>query len=265
MNCTAKNETLLILTERPMTSEVAPNLILPTHDRYYAKVQAERTARQERFKAEKAKEEASRREEEIVRLREEAKAPAYAGEIEDCTVLIGWFKGKYNKGEVPSTHTGSSTANGIGKSTAALQGVKEHEIRQVDNDFKGMTLKKKGDDEMDGLFGGGFKSKKKGGKKSTNGSGTSTPVVEKPESVNLPMSLLSALLALGIPPPSGKEDVQRTVDDLETKKAWFEANSEAKTKVFSLYHMIVIQVLTCRPRSNVLRSLSQNCRRRTQS
>lgn len=93
-----------------------------------------------------------------------------------------------------------------------------------------MTLKKKGDDELGGLFGGAGKSKKKGGKKSAAASGTATPTTES-GAINLPMSLLSALLSLGIPPPSGKEDVQRTVDDLETKKAWFEANSQAKTKV----------------------------------
>lgn len=201
-------------------------LIFLLISRYYAKVQAERQARQDRFKAEKAKEDAARREEEITRLREEAKNPAYAAEIEDCSVLVGWFKGKYGGGEVPSTNAG----NKVGQTTAQLQGVKELEIRQVQSDFAGMTLKKKGDDELDGLFGGAGKGKKKGGKKSAAASGSATPTADS-GSVNLPMSLLSALLSLGIPPPSGKEDVQRTVDDLETKKAWFEANSQAKTKV----------------------------------
>jgi hypothetical protein len=198
--------------------------------RYYAKVQADRQARQERFKAEKAKEDAARREEEITRLREEAKNPAYAAEIEDCKILIGWFQGKYGVGEVPATNAG-----GKEQAQATLEGVKVLEIRKVENDFKGMTLKKKGDDEeLGGFFGGSGKGKKKGGKKgSASASGTATPQGEAAASgaVNLPMSLLSALLSLGIPPPSGKDDVQRTVDDLETKKAWFEANSAAKTKV----------------------------------
>ena len=199
--------------------------------RYYAKVQADRTARQERFKAEKAKEDASRREEEIIHLREEAKNPAYAAEIEDCAVLISWFKGKYGKGEVPETNAGSKS--GSGAATASLQGVKDLEIRQVDSDFKGMTLKKKGDDEeLGGLFGGLFKGKKGKGKKAEP-TGTATPPAAESGAVNLPMSLLSALLSLGIPPPSGKEDITRTIDDLETKKAWFQANSEAKTKVSS--------------------------------
>ncbi|WVQ79393.1 hypothetical protein IAT38_001490 [Cryptococcus sp. DSM 104549] len=203
------------------------------NDKYYAKVQADRQARQERYKADKAREDAARREQEIARLREEALAPAFAGEIDDCNVLVNWFKGKYGSGEVPSTNAG-------GKSDTAtvVEGVKALEIRKVDEDaFKGMVLKKKGDDDL-GFFGGSGKGKKgKGGKKGANGSGTATPASqddgEKSASsgaVNLPMSLLSALLSLGIPPPSSKDDVQRTIDDLETKKAWYEANSAAKTK-----------------------------------
>jgi hypothetical protein len=176
-----------------------------------------------RYKAEKEKEDEVRREEEIVRLREEAKLPAYAAEIEDCSVLIGWFKGKYGGGEVPSTNAG-------GKAVATqVVGVKPLETRQITSDFAGMTLKKKGDDELDGLFGGSIKSKKNKGKKAAGpANGSATPV---DVGVNLPMNLLSALLSLGIAPPSSSSDVQRTTDDLETKKAWFEANSAAKTKV----------------------------------
>jgi hypothetical protein len=54
------------------------------------------------------------------------------------------------------------------------------------------------------------------------------------------MSLLTALLSLGIPPPSGKEDVQRVINDLETKKAWFEANSASKTKVCETHQSATI-------------------------
>ena len=199
------------------------------NDKYYAKVQADRQARQDRFKAEKAKEDAERQIEEISRMREDAKLPAYSKEIEDCQILIGWFQGK-NGSEVPSTNAG-------GKGQTTLEGVKALEIRQVETEFKGMTLKKKGDDELAGFFGGSGKGKKKGGKGgagSKAASGTATPAEgesSKKDAVNLPMSLLSAILSLGIHPPSGKDDVQRTVDDLETKKAWFEANSAAKTKV----------------------------------
>jgi uncharacterized coiled-coil DUF342 family protein len=163
MPCMAESETLPKATDRLATSESRrrEKTRANANIRYYAKVQADRQARQDRYKAEKAKEDASRREEDIIRMREEAKVPAYQAEIEDTAVLVNWFKGKYGGGEVPTTNAAKSTTT-----TSTLEGVKEHEIRQVDSDFKGMTLKKKGDDEeLSGFFGGGGKSKKKGGKK----------------------------------------------------------------------------------------------------
>ncbi len=97
-------------------------------------------------------------------------------------------------------------------------------------------MKKKGDDEdsWGGFSGGGKKKGKFGGKKSTTDSGTATPSEDVPPTpsgaVNVPFALLSALLALSIPPPTTSADVSRCINDLETKKAWFEANSERKTK-----------------------------------
>ncbi|BEI83196.1 hypothetical protein CcaverHIS002_0310640 [Cutaneotrichosporon cavernicola] len=192
-------------------------------DKYYAKQQAIRQARQERFKAEKAKEDAARRDEEINQMREDARAPAYAAEIEDATILISYFTGKYG-GEVPVTSTE--------KKEKTIAGVKAVEVRQVTADFAGMQLKKK-DDELDGWFAGSAKKKKgrKGGNSNaTSGAATPAPAQAHSDSVNVPMNLLSALLAFGISPPAGKDDITRAVADLETKKAWFEANSEQKTK-----------------------------------
>lgn len=203
-------------------------------DKYYNKIQAIRQARNDRYKAEKAKEDEARRTEEIAELRENAKMPAYTAEIEDANILLNYFAGKYGVGEVPET-----SASGLAKKDAVIAGVKAVEIRQVETEFKGMQLKKK-DEELGGWFSGSGKGKKKGGKKggastgaSAAASGTATPTAaaSSSDSVNLPMHLLSALLSFGIPPPSGKDDIQRTVTDLETKKAWFEANSEQKTKV----------------------------------
>jgi hypothetical protein len=241
MPCMAESETLPKATDRLATSESRrrEKTRANANIRYYAKVQADRQARQDRYKAEKAKEDASRREEDIIRMREEAKVPAYQAEIEDTAVLVNWFKGKYGGGEVPTTNAAKSST------TTTLEGVKEHEIRQVDSDFKGMTLKKKGDDEeLSGFFGGGGKSKKKGGKKggAAGASGSQTPLSSEAAggAVNLPMSLLTALLSLGIPPPSGKDDISRVINDLETKKAWFEANSASKTKVRFIHLSFVI-------------------------
>jgi hypothetical protein len=174
--------------------------------------------------------------------------PAYGGEIEDCQVLIGFFTGKFKAGEVPTTNAGGKAA------TAQLQGVKELEIRKVER-----------------LYGGSGKKGKKGKSGKAPASGTATPgSTEAPAttsggSVNLPMSLLSALLALGIPPPSGKEDVPRTVNDLETKKSWFEANSEAKTKVSKAVRGVTSAKIRYRLRLRELRNSSRRCRRRMRS
>lgn len=67
--------------------------------RYRAKVDAERKAKNDRFRAERAAEDSARREEQIQRMREEAKEPAFGREIEDCGVLIGWFERQYGSGE----------------------------------------------------------------------------------------------------------------------------------------------------------------------
>ncbi len=101
-------------------------------------------------------------------------------------------------------------------------------------------MKKKGETEEEtwGGFSGGGKKKGKGGSKkgSTAPSGAATPAatedapVSASTAVNVPMALLSALLALSIPPPTTKDDVARCISDLETKKAWFEANNERKTQ-----------------------------------
>ena len=42
--------------------------------------------------------------------------------------------------------------------------------------------------------------------------------------------MLSAILALSIPPPTSSADVPRTVEDLKTKKTWFEANNDKVTR-----------------------------------
>lgn len=163
-------------------------------------------------------------------MREDAKLPAYAAEIEDCRILINYFGGKYGAGEVPETSAGTEKKN-----QPTLAGVKALEIRQVSNDLDGLVIRKKKDEDLEGFFGGSGGKKKKGGNKkggaaaSSATSGAATPSAAN-ESVNLPMHLLSALLSFGISPPSNKEDVQRTITDLETKKSWFDANSESKTK-----------------------------------
>lgn len=194
-------------------------------------MQAERQAKQDRFRAQKAEEDAARKREEVEQMREEAQAPAYSREIEDCGLLIAWFQGKTG-GKVPETHAGAASA----ASSSSLDGVKKLEIRKVeDAPPTGMLLKKKAADEDVFFAGSGGKRKgNKGGNKQQQSSGASTPVAAGESSsstaINLPMGLLTALLSLGISPPTGKDDTTRVVGDLEHKRDWFVANQERKTK-----------------------------------
>ena len=55
---------------------------------------------------------------------------------------------------------------------------------------------------------------------------SSTPSETK---LQLPLSTLSALLSLSIPPPTSHSDINRAIEDLKIKKAWFEANQARVT------------------------------------
>lgn len=213
------------------------------NDAYYAKVAEERKAKQDRFRAEKQEEEAAKRKEDIARMREDAQSPAFAAEIEDTGVLIGWFQGKYgdaSSAKVPQTHAGANAS----ADKAVLEGVKKLEIRKVDQaPMDGMVLKKKGGEDEESFFmgGGSGKKGKKGSKQAgaatTSPKASSTPTPSEPSAaattntaINLPMGLLTALLSLGISPPTNKDDTTRVIADLEHKRDWFLANQEKKTK-----------------------------------
>ena len=91
--------------------------------------------------------------------------------------------------------------------------------------------KKKGDDE-EAYFVGGGKGNKGKGKKGPKTNGAANAEATPPSSastVNVPFATLAALLSLSIPPPSSQADVARVVEDLKTKKAWYEANQARVT------------------------------------
>ncbi|KAJ9105201.1 hypothetical protein QFC20_004336 [Naganishia adeliensis] len=201
-------------------------------DAYYAKVREDQKAKQDRFRAEKAAQESLKRDEEIARLREEARIPAFSREIEDCGVLIGWFNGRYGN-KVPEM---KSVPSGAAEDEArALTGVKELNLRKVEDEPVGVVLDKKAADAEDpwaSLAGTGGKKGKKGKKTAAPAASTDAPAPTSTSnaSVNLPYALLTAILNLSIPPPSSQADVARCVSDLEHKKAWFEANQKQKTE-----------------------------------
>jgi hypothetical protein len=190
-------------------------------DRYWNKVNEDRARRAEKARAQRAAEEAQRKKDIAERILEEAQAPAFQAQIEDCQTLIDFFSGK-------------NTANVTYKSTllttkTEVAGVPKLELRQVETQPEGVIIrKKKGEGEDDYFVGVKNKNKGKKGPK-TNGSAqdggiTPTSPTSANSSHNIPFSTLSALLSLSIPPPAANNDVSRVIDDLNIKKAWFEAN-----------------------------------------
>ncbi|KAL5507972.1 BFR1 [Sanghuangporus vaninii] len=198
------------------------------NDRYWAKVHEDRARRAERVREQRQAEEEAKRKEVAQRLREDAAMPAYQSQIEDCQTLIDYFSGK------TTGHIRLSTFEQPSK--GELAGVPKLEIRQVEADTAGLVARKKKSEKEDAYFVGG--KAKKGGKKgkggakaAVNGSGDgdATPTASS-GSLNVPLSTLTALLSLSIPPPASAADIPRVVSDLQTKKAWFEANQARVTQ-----------------------------------
>ncbi|KAL7416870.1 hypothetical protein BDY24DRAFT_378516 [Mrakia frigida] len=199
-------------------------------DVYWNKVTEERARKAEKFKADRKASDDAKRLETATRLREEARIPAYGSQIEDCQTIIDFLTGK-------SSVTPGSAAPLQEKKV--IEGVQKLEGRKVEVDETLIVRKKKGDDDEAYFGGGGKKNKSGGSKKSTPapaafGSKVTAPPPDKEKIVdgklNLPFSVLSAILALSIPPPTSSADVPRTVEDLKTKKSWFEANNDKVTR-----------------------------------
>lgn len=201
------------------------------NDTFQTRLRQEREKRNEKYKEEKRAEEVRRRKEEEKTLREEAALPAYAKEIEDCDVLIRYF----SKNATDSQENDTSE-----EAKKALEGVKPLELRTVDTDaFAGATIaKKKGEEDEEGYFVGSAKKNKSKGKKKSRGTplslsndneGTEEQQVESGK-LNVPLSTLSALLSLNIPPPTNSNDIARVVENLQRKKAFFVGDQKRKTQ-----------------------------------
>lgn len=197
------------------------------NDRHYKKIAEDRARRQERFAAERAAAELEKRKEISERLREEAAVPAFQAEIEDTQTLIDALSAKNGTGGTVST----PKLNLSSAESAEIAGVPKLEVRTVEANTDGLITRKKKGEEEENYF---VAKKKKGG--ASNGK-TAAPLNgdrAAPRAVdaklNLPYSILSALLQLSIPPPSSPSDIPRAIEDLKTKKAWFEANQARITK-----------------------------------
>ena len=196
-------------------------------DRYWTKVNDDRARRAEKARAQRAAEELQKKQEISERLREEAQMPAFQAQIEDCQTLIDYFSGK-------------STGNLTYKLTPLaarpeVMGVPKLELRKVEETPEGLVVhKKKGDDEDTYFVSNKNKNKSKKSTSQRNGSvqsGATTPTTPtiSSTSLNVPLPTLSALLSLSIPPPASNLDVPRVIEDLNTKKIWFEANQTRVT------------------------------------
>lgn len=190
------------------------------NDKYWSKINEDRARRAERARVQRAADEAQKKQEIAERLREEAQAPAFQFQIEDCQTLIDYFLGK---------NTENVTFKSAAVPKEGVAGVPKLELRKVEEAQEGVVLrKKKGEDQESYFVGGKGKGKGKKGPSKTNGT---NGTAETPSSgqLNIPFPTLSALLSLSIPPPASPADVPRIVEDLKTKKAWFEANQDRVT------------------------------------
>lgn len=193
------------------------------NDRYYKKVQEERQRRAERDRAQRLAEEQAKKKEIADRLLEEAQTPAFQFQIEDCQTLIDSLSGKTTENV-----TFKSSPDSQEKS---LVGVPKLDVRKVEASVpEGAVIKKKGGDEESYFV---ASKRNKGGNKKPSKPAAETPTPAAPSSTSsqlqLPLPTLSALLSLSIPPPTNSTDVPRVIEDLKTKKAWFEANQDRVT------------------------------------
>lgn len=196
------------------------------NDRHWNKVNEDRARRAERQRAQRQAEEEAKRKERMDRLREEADIPAFQTQIEDCQTLIDNFSGKMSGTSTLSTASKSAPAK------AELEGVPRLELRTVEEDVgSGMVARaKKGEDE-EAYFVGKAKKSRKGSNKpgAISVTRSASSGTESEGRLNLPLHILTALLSLSIPPPTSNADVPRVIENLQTKKSWFEANQARVT------------------------------------
>ena len=192
-------------------------------ERYWVKAKEEQARRAERLRQQKAVEEQQKKLDLVERLREEASSPAYQIEIQDCQTLIDAFS-KGTTSEVPVVTSAAE------QKAVSLAGVPQLDIRKVEAPTDVIVRKKKGEEEEAYFVAGKGKKSKRGPK--TNG--RNSPALSTPSTSNsqfhIPFPTLTALLSLSIPPPGSKDEIPRVVEDLKTKRAWFEANQELATK-----------------------------------
>jgi hypothetical protein len=184
------------------------------NNRYYETLDEDYSLRADRARAQKEAEEHERRKARVIQLREEASRPAFQAQIENCRTLIDYFAAR-------STTPNVSRAKG-GYTEPKL------EVRQVEAAPDNFVPRKKKDEEEEAYFVGG-KGKNKGKKGPKAHSTAVAETTSSSTNIDVPFGTLATLHSLSIPPPSSQADMARVVEDLITKKAWFEANQARMT------------------------------------
>lgn len=172
----------------------------------------------DRQQAERLATEASELKEVHDQWREEASAPVYEREIEDCRTLILYFDKLSGNSTSPDEAIEAPTFGRTSSATLPKLG----DIRKVDgaDAFQGMVaVKKKGEVEEEFFMGGGKKGQKN--KKPPQQDATSAPATQ---ALQLPLSTLNALHALAVPVPMTRDDIVSTINSLSEKKKWFTEN-----------------------------------------
>ncbi|KAH7887734.1 hypothetical protein F5I97DRAFT_2057419 [Phlebopus sp. FC_14] len=196
------------------------------HDRYWIKVQEDRARRAEKLREQRAAEEAQKKLELAERMRDEASLPAFQAQIEDCQTLIDALSGKSSGNVVLSSSL---------RAKADLAGVPKLDLRKVEAVDEGLVVRKKKGEEEESYFSG----KGKKGKKDR-----AVKTATESNALNLPFGTITALSTLAIPLPTNQGDVPRVIEDLKTKKAWFEANQARVTAENVTKAEVQIQRLT---------------------
>lgn len=197
------------------------------NDAYWKKVSDDRARRAEKALVEKKAYEETKRREIAEELLETAKEPAYAADIQDCQTLTDYFTRISGGGASASTTTELY-------SRPEVAGAPKLELRKGGDTMEGLApLKKKGEDEINYFV--AKKGKKAAPTKSYGQAAPAPPTATESSSpasvqLNIPFGTLSGLMALAIPPPTNMSEVPRVIEDLKTKKAWYQANQARVTK-----------------------------------
>lgn len=183
-------------------------------DSYYqgkkAAIAYEKEQKQKRYEAQKAERDAyekQKRLDQANKKMEEAREPAYEGEIITCNNLIRYLD--------PSAPVDAKTG-GFAKS---FTGGRTLDIRSVEAPAEGFALQpKKNRDAEESYFVGG-KGKKKGSKTE----------VKKEEKFNLSIGTIQDLSLVNVQAPLNQSEVAGTLEKLREKLQWYKDHQKAET------------------------------------